>query len=295
MLLSSSAEAQDRPSAALLATTALAGLDGDAAGFDRVLRAELGGLERVRVHGSATLRLEDVQLALGCEGETQACLGAVAREIGVRYLLLPNLDRIGSETVLSVALYDAEADVAPRRIARRASGADASATLVGEVGGLLRELFGEAGEAPPDRREDEPDEPEPDEPSEPEVIDQEPAASAGPDDGRVATAGVMTFVGVGALGLGIGFGVSTLERQDAYERTPVVTEDDAAEAGRRLVQAREDALTANVLLIAGGVVGAAGLAWLIAEFASGGGSSDVAVVPSVGPHGGGLAVAGVWR
>lgn len=282
------ARAQERPSAALLATTGSGELPAGApASFDRVLRSELDALARVRVQGSAALRLEDVQLALGCEGETQSCLGAVAREIGVRLLLLPNLDRIGSELVLSVAIYDAEADEAPRRVARRASGDDAQAALVGEVAGLLAEVLGVE-----DARVEAPDPP-----AEPLVVDPAPPAErrGGPDDARVASAGVLTFAGVAAAALGIGFGVSTLERASAYERAPTDTVEEAEEAARRLVQAREDALTANVLWVAGGVAGVAGLAWLIAELVAGSSAPSVALVPLVGPDHAALVVVGAWR
>ncbi|MCB9593038.1 MAG: hypothetical protein H6719_09925 [Sandaracinaceae bacterium] len=283
--------AQERPSAALLATSVAGGFGpGAPEAFDRVLRSELGALDRVRVHGSVALELDDVQLALGCEGETQACLGAVAREIGVRFLLLPNLDRIGSEAVLSVALFDADADGAPRRVARRASGPDAEGALVSEVRGLLEELFGVTAaptEEPPDPVE---------EPSVTAGLELPPPSTGGPDEARLATAGVVLFVGVAGLALGVGFGVSTLDRQAAYERAPTDTVDEAEEAGRRLRQANEDAITANVLFVAGGVATGAGLVWLIAEVvaAPSGEAPEVSVTPLASPTLAGVSVSGRW-
>ncbi|MBX3273057.1 MAG: hypothetical protein KF729_22530 [Sandaracinaceae bacterium] len=278
--------AQEGPSAALLATSVGGGVAADVGeSFDRVLAAELQALGRVRLQGSAALRFADVQLALGCEGETPACLGAVARELGVRRLLLSNLDRVGAELVLSVALYDADADAAPRRVARRAAGPDGAGALLGEVRGLLVELLGEG--------QDQPAAPAEAEPAEPAPVPTLPPPR-GPDDGRLAGAGAVAFAGLAVLGLGAAFGVSALERTATYERAPADTVADAEEAARRFVQAREDAITANVLFVVGGVVAAAGLAWLIGELVDTGGG-DVALAPVVGPTFAGVAASGAWR
>jgi len=278
-----SAAAQPEQSAAVLATTATDGVDPEVTeSFDRLIRSRVGAHGGLRLQGSVALGLEDVQLALGCEGETQACLGAVAREIGVRYLFLPNLDRIGSELILSVALFDLEADEGPRRVSRRASGEDAAAALVDEIDGLLAELLGAPDPDP------EPD-PEPDPYPDP---DPEPTPASGIDAGRAGGAGAVLGAGVIGLAIGVGFGVAALDGQAQAEAIRTDSEALANEAADRLRDAQDQALVANVMFVAGGVLAAAGAAWLIVELVSGGGSDDVAVAPAVGPGLAGLVVGG---
>ncbi|RZO65129.1 MAG: hypothetical protein EVA89_02725, partial [Sandaracinaceae bacterium] len=86
------ARAQDMPAAAVLETQVAGGVDAGTGGaVDRLIRAELDGLGTVRTSSGVALDLGEVQLALGCVGETPECLGPVAAELSVALLVIPHL------------------------------------------------------------------------------------------------------------------------------------------------------------------------------------------------------------
>lgn len=280
------ARAQDAPTASVLAT---ATSDGVRAGFsgavDRMVRARLDSLGVVRVQGSVALDIAEVQLALGCVGETPECLGQAAQQIGVQVLILPNLDRAGDELVLGVARFDA-ASGSLRRTIRRGAGEDAETQILDAIESLLRELF-ELPALP------EPDTSVVEEDTHDDAHETTPVTPAsGPD---LVLPGVTIGVGAAALIAGIATGVAFLGEQDAYALA-AQTADDVAERASHRRTADDLALATNVLFIGGGVIAAAGVAWLVVELVTAGDASSASreamVTPLIGPQTLGLSVSG---
>lgn len=141
--LAAPASAEELPRAAALpATASVRDVEPLAGAIDRVLRADLDRLQVVNTAGTPALALAELQLAVGCVGETPACLAAVAQQLEVDILILTSLDRAGDETVLTVSIFDKRKDQNIRRGVRRASGGKTESELLASIDGLLRELFG---------------------------------------------------------------------------------------------------------------------------------------------------------
>lgn len=272
MLSARGAAAQERPAATIL-TTQLTGVEpGEGAAFDRTLRARLDALQVVRTEGAVALDLEQIQLALGCMGETTECLSAVAAETGTPIIVVPSLAAAGSTVVATVLVYDGR-DQTMRRGTREVTASD-TAALLGGVEGLLREVFG----LPP-VAEHEADEPP-----------TTPAASH-----SLAIAPPIV-IGIGALALLAGAIVGGLSLADAstFQGTRFSTqaEVDAGLDGL-LARQRAEAFAADGLLIGGAVVAVAGLVWMLVA-GNDDGSSPLALAPIAGPSEVGLALAGTF-
>ena len=305
LLSSVTVSAQDLPSASVLATATSDGVrTGFAGPVDRIVRARLDALGVVRVHGSVALDIADVQLALGCVGETPECLGQAAQQIGVDILILPNLDRAGGDLVLSIARFDA-ASGALRRAVRHARGEDAETEILETVEPALRELF----DLPP---------PEPEQVARAVQTnatgdDAQHASPAGatPDeeparddaDAEVVAAGpdltlpiVSLGVGGAALVAGIVTGVLFATERDAYAVPPQTVQDVADRASHRS-NAESLALATDVLLAVGGAVTVAGVAWLALTLFAGGDHAApedrVTLTPILGPRVAGLSLRGM--
>jgi hypothetical protein len=271
------AHGQDRPTASLLSTAASEGVgEGLSGAVDRLLRSRIDQLGVVTVQGSVALDIAEVQLALGCVGETPECLTQVAEQVGVTVLILSNLDRVGDEVVLSVGHFDSR-DGQLRRVVRRVRGEQAETEILDAIEGALRELF--------DLPLPEEDPVELDE-IEPPVVTP-PARS--PD---LALPSITLATGAAVLGAAIVTGVLFQGEADAYAIAPEVPEDVAERQGHRR-SAEELALATNVLAITGGVVAAAGAVWLLVELLGGGGGEQQArVAPIFGRDVAGLSVSG---
>ncbi|MFO0684481.1 MAG: hypothetical protein U0234_20675 [Sandaracinus sp.] len=272
MLSARGAAAQERPAATIL-TTQLTGVEpGEGAAFDRTLRARLDALQVVRTEGAVALDLEQIQLALGCMGETTECLSAVAAETGTPIIVVPSLAAAGSTVVATVLVYDGR-DQTMRRGTREVTASD-TAALLGGVEGLLREVFG----LPP-VAEHEADEPP-----------TTPAAS------HSLSIAPPIVIGIGALALLAGAIVGGLSLADAstFQSTRFSTqaEVDAGLDGL-LARQRAEAFAADGLLIGGAVVAVAGLVWMLVA-GNDDGSSPLALAPIAGPSEVGLALAGTF-
>src|SRR5687768_9130656 len=89
------AAAQELPTAAVLEAQASSSVEeGTSGAVDRMVRARLDRLNVVRTTSGVSLDLSEVQLALGCAGETAECLAPVADELDARLLLIPHLDGV---------------------------------------------------------------------------------------------------------------------------------------------------------------------------------------------------------
>ena len=272
------ARAQERPSASLLSTAASPGVgEGLSGAVDRLLRSRVDALGVVDVQGSVALDVGEVQLALGCVGETVECLTQVAQQVGVSVLILPNLDRAGEEVVLSLGRFDSR-DGRLRRVVRRVRGERAETEILDAIEGALRELF----DLP--LPEEDPVALDPIEP--PRVVTPPPA---GPD---LALPAITLGTGVAALGAAIVTGVLFQSEADAYSVRPGSMED-VAERQAHARRADDLALATNVLAITGGVLAAAGAVWLLVELlGAGGGEQRARVTPLFGRDVAGIVVSG---
>lgn len=271
------AAAQD---VALVATTAGEGVDAELGpSIDGALReaAVDAGLE---VRSEAALDLAELQLALGCEGD--ACLSAVASELGAAELLVPRLRAAGAELVLTIDRFDA-ASASMSATAERRALSSSVGQLLDEMNDMVRELFG-LEEVPLE---------EPAEPAVDPVVEPEPS---GPDGGRAAAAGVIAGLGVVALGVGFGVGAASQDAAQRYADHPLETPQDAADALAELRSAQDQATVANVMFVVGGALAAAGVTWLVIELAIGGSDDASATLsPVIGDGLAGVSVQGRLR
>ena len=273
------AQAQEHPSTSLLSTAASPGVgEGLSGAVDRLLRSRIDRLDVVDVQGSVALDVAEVQLALGCVGETAECLSQVAEQIGVEVLILPNLDRVGEEVVLSVGRFDSR-DGQLRRVVRRARGEQAETEILDAIEGALRELF----DLPlPEEDPIELDETEP-----PPPVVRPPAP--GPD---LTLPAITLGTGAAVLGAAIVTGVLFQSEADAYS-IPPESPGEVREREGHARSANDLALATNVLAITGGAIAAAGAAWLLIELLGGGeGAQQARVAPLLGRDVAGISVSG---
>ena len=273
--LASVAAAQERPSAAILQTQRSAGVDeGTGGSFDRMLRQTIDELEVATVNNAVVLDLEQVQIALGCLGETVQCLAAVTTELDVQILVVPSIDRAGDELVASVMVFDAS-DQSQRRASRHGP---TQADLLEEVDPMLRELFGLPAPAPGERTE--------------RLRRPPPGPSISPLPFVVMGAGVAALVVGGVLG------AMHESDENAYREAflpdgPRTTQEvDSVLALRS--QAETEGYAAIGLFVGGGALVAGGLIWLLAA-GNEDGSSPVAVLPYGGVEGGGVVLTGSFE
>ncbi len=278
------ARAQERPGAALLQTSRSRGVEeGTAGAFDRMIRQRIDALDVVRVDGSIALDLEQLQLALGCMGETVSCLEAVSNEVGAPIVIVPALNRAGTELVATLLLFDIR-DGAQRRVTRQASGETAPTQILESVDGMLRELFGLPAATVVEDEGGDPD-PEPD----PEPVVPEPIARPG----LSPIPFVLIGTGAAALIAGVVVGAMSQSSADEYRATMPTTTAQVDAALATLSRAETEALAANVLMIAGGVLAAGGVVWLLAA-GNEDGSSPLAAAPVVAPGYAGIALTGTF-
>lgn len=302
LALASAGAAQEPPRTAVLQTAVGAEADaGLGAAVERVIRARVDALGVVTVAETPPLSLPDVQLAVGCVAETEACLAMVTGQLGVDALLLPTVDRADSTLVVGITFFDSRNGGSSRRTVRRASGDDAVNELLGSVDGMLREIFGlPPAEEPPDISA---------------YVDGDgsgaaaagrPGAATGAGGGAagggtppdrsmspvpfiVAAAGGALLVGGGVLGL------VAKATEDEYAATSTRTREGVDEAIELRESAETQAMIANVLFGVGGAALVVGAVLLVLELDSGTEAEpagDVAIAPVVGPGLAGVAIGG---
>lgn len=253
------AVAQDLPTAVLLRTHAGDGVaEATAHGFDRVLRQRLDAVDVVTIEGSVELDLEAIQLALGCIGETESCLGSVAEETGGTLLVYASLDVTSGSSVVSVNRFDSRDGTLRRAV--RTVGAD---EVLATADAMIRELW----DLPPSAEVD--DGPDP-----------VPVATPGlsPVPFVVLGLGVAIAAGGGAA-LGIGFSDADRYRNYFTVNGPPESMADIDAALAIQSQAQTELAVGSVLLGVGGAAIAAGTIWAIAGGREDG-SSPLAVVPT---------------
>lgn len=138
----------------------------------------------------------------------------------------------------------------------------------------------------------------------PEAVAAEPVASDAPpaepapeepsqEDSVPIVPLVVAGAGVVVIGVGVAFGVSASNGEDAYSSARVRTIPDVKAAEAKLSDAKSDATTANVLYAIGGVVATAGLVWLAIDL-WGGSESSAQASAWFDRDSGGVRVQGTW-
>lgn len=136
---STEAPAADRPTAVILKTASSAELRDLAEAAGRLIRVEVDRAGVVRTEGTPALHLDDLQMALGCLGETPDCLRVVAAELNVQTLLYASLERSGPRLTLTLVYFDGTSS----RLATRSVAAPrADNTVLEAVEPLVREVLG---------------------------------------------------------------------------------------------------------------------------------------------------------
>ena len=274
------AAAQDAPLTAVLSSSVSDdSLRSTGGAIERVIRARIEPLGVVRVAGTPALGLADLQLAVGCMGETNECLTAVAGQLEVDALLLPSVDRAGEEFVVSVTFFDKRNGGRTTRAVRRA---EQESELLESVDGLLRELFG----LPP------------------APVGPETGGGGGGEEPRPVDGGggisipglIVAGVGVAALGTGVVFGLMAQSSEDDYAGAPVGTDTEIDAAIEIRDRAESQALLANIMFAAGGalVIGGAVLILLGGDDDEGGSTERAWIAPSISPAGTSLTVGGTF-
>lgn len=266
------AQAPDRPAATILTTQLTGVAAGEGAAFDRTVRARIDALGVVRTEGAVALDLEQIQLAIGCMGETTECLSAIASETGTPIIVAPSLADAGGTIVATILVFDGR-DQSLRRGTRETASTDSSA-LLGGVEGLLREVFGLPAAA---AVEDETQGPTP------PVAVTRPGLSAAPIV-VIAIGGVALIVGAILGGISIG-------DASTYQAMTWHTQADVDTGLTLLSRQQTEAIAADALLIGGGLVAVAGLIWQMAA-GNEDGSSPLAMTPIVSSTQVGLALSG---
>ncbi|MCB9598325.1 MAG: hypothetical protein H6719_36765 [Sandaracinaceae bacterium] len=259
-------------------------VDGVGHALDRILHS------RLVVHGvfelapTPALGLEDMQLAVGCVADTAECLGAVASQLEVSTLVHLDVERAGSELLLTLSVFHV-GSAAPRTVTRRIGGEDAAARALDAIDPMVRDAF---GLPPPD------DEPEAAAaPADPWVSpDAAPPATATSSGGDVPIVPIV-LLGAGAVALGVGFALGAVSQDSLsqYEATTIAGPTDVDVALGLYDRAQSEAIAADVLFGLGGALLAAGVVVWIIEAVSGG-DEAVAVAPTFGPGLAGLHVSG---
>jgi hypothetical protein len=105
----------------------------------RLIRVEVDRSGVVQTQGTPALYLEDLQMALGCLGETPECLTVVAQELNVTRLVYATLTRSGARLLLTLVYFDgAEVHLVTRGVEAPAP----DAAILDAVPPMVREVFG---------------------------------------------------------------------------------------------------------------------------------------------------------
>lgn len=230
---------------------------------DRLVRARLDAHPDVALAEAPALGLADIQLAVGCAGETPACLDAVAATVGGGTLLWATIDAAGADALVTLAWYRGGET---RRKVERVPG-DRQEEVVAAVDTLLSDLLG----LPP---------------VEPTPAVAAPATPA-VEPGRPVLPYVVGGVGVAALLGGVIAGALAEESEAAYAGARLRTARDVDAALDHRTAADDRALAANILFGVGGALAVTGAILYFALPAE-----EIGVTISPAPGGAGLSLQG---
>lgn len=285
------------PTTTVLQTTVSSEDDAGTAGaVERTIRARLDALGVVDTAGTPGLGLEDLQLAVGCVGETPECLQAVAEQLEVDALLLSSLDRADDTLVLTLTFFRSE-DRSTTEVVRQASGEQAENELLDSIDGALREMF----DLPPAPEAEEPTTTGDDDTAAAGAAAREGDGSAGGDASVQAEADgglspvpfIVAGAGLAALAVGVGFGVKSQNTEDEYANIEPATAAEADRALSKLDDAEREARIANAMFGVGGALVAGGaVLFFVLDRPGEAPERQVRVTPSVSPHAGGVVLSG---
>ncbi len=226
------------PTAILLPTLGQPDLAGLAGAVERVLRQQIDAVPEVDSAATPSLDLEGLQLAVGCVADNDDCLRAVAAQLKVQVVVAAQLDRAGDNLVLSVLQFRGDRSPARRQVVRRTEGRSNESQLLTEIPGIVDELYDRA--APPTYQ--------------PRVGVEGPAPPVAAPWWPWAVLGSGGALVVSGLVLGA---IASGTESD-YAAAPTETEVQVDRALELRDRADGQATGANVLLVAGLLVAAAG-------------------------------------
>jgi hypothetical protein len=239
---------------------------------ERVLRAKLDELAPLTVTGTPNLELRDLQLAVGCMSEDDACLGSIAEQLGVSAIVVSHVDRAGDALVATITHFDTASGERTNATAR----AQGENDLLERIDPAVRELFGlPEAERPVGEYER-------DEPETTRVVVEPSGLSVLPF--------LVAGAGLAAGGVGVYFALKSRSSQQEYADAPIVTPDDVDAAIDLRDRAESEALLANVLFAVGGGLVALGATLLVIDLASDT-ETPVVAAPTLSPDGVGLVIA----
>lgn len=249
-LVVSSARAEELPTAAIVSPSPSTEISEEvASAVEQLVRARVDQIDVARLSEAPALDISAIQLALGCVGETVECLGQIASELGVDVLVLPSLERAGTEYVLTLTVFDHRSGDL-RRAVRRAAGEDAEREILDAVDSMVYEVFGL--EAPPEA----------------------------PDGQRLERLWIpLLTAGLGIVTLVVGsvFGSLASSAESDYAAAPTSTVEEVDAALALGEQAEDRALAANVLFGVGGAAVLAGAVLALVLFVRRGETPEQAI------------------
>ncbi len=213
----------------------------------RAVRAEVEHLFPGQLRPTPPIDFEGLQLALGCVGESAACMSAMAKQVQADTLVIvrvTDLDR-GYEVSLDRVSGASGNKLGAER--RRVAADDGGARALDVVPEVVPVLFGRPPPAPPP------------------LVLEKPGPSPYP----------MVAAGVGVAGIVVGaiFGAMASSSESDYASRAITSRESVNAALLDLDRAEGRATTANVFFVVGGVVLAGGLTWLALEMTSGEGNA----------------------
>lgn len=209
----------------------------------RAVRTEVEQLYPTQVRPTPPIDFEGLQLALGCVGESSACMTALARQVQADTVVVVRVTDLDRGYELSL---DRVSGLTGLRLAseRRRVPADAGgARLLDVVPTAVPVLFGRPPPPPP-----------------PTSI-----VAQGPSPYPL----VLTGVGVGAIVVGAIFGALSSSSESDYATRAITSRPSVDAALDDLDRAEGQATAANVMLVVGGALVAGGVTWLAVELAGG--------------------------
>ncbi|MCB9656737.1 MAG: hypothetical protein H6726_03730 [Sandaracinaceae bacterium] len=287
------AQGTPRPTTVVLRTEAAPELRELADATGRLIRMEIDRAETLDTRGTPALYLEDLQMALGCMGETAECLTVVANELGVATLVYASLERSAARLLLTLAYFDG---VRAHTVTRSVEAPTPDSAILDVVRPLVREVLGlpPLQEARPMTAAGPDATPE----TTPDPLAAEDAIPTQPRERRGLRPGAFAAAGVAALALGVGAFMARehTHAEDDYRDAPVAVASEVDWALGRRTHAQATG-RASVALF--GVAGAAAVSAVVLGLMSRGaagedGEDEPSVAPSVvvGPGVFGLTLGG---
>jgi hypothetical protein len=254
----------------------------------RDVRESLERLDLAALLAPPPLDLDAMEMTIDCVGESASCLGKLAERAKAQIVIAPSITRKDGKSTLRILYFDARKGDAPRSVERSAKGDELDDATFNAVPDMMRELFGTQPAAKPQP------EPEPEAAPQPAPQPQPPPESTS----RPLPVGpiVLGAGGVAVLAGGLVLGAIMNSTQDHYAHRSVMTEAQAKQADEERKLGKQEALAADLLIGTGAAALLAATIWFAADMRrEERPPAQTALVPAIGPHSAGLALAGFWE